>query len=317
MADKPLINISINPTYYCNLSCSFCYLTKEQLKNRKLASIDDLEKRVIELKSHYSIGHVDVYGGEVFLLPEEYLYGLKNMLLRQGVDDIVFVTNLTTVPDIVHSPDITISVSYDFGARKKHDLVEQNMFLLSQRFTILSLASREFLDTVTVDEYVRFMNEIPHLKACEIKPYSTNQSNVQDVLFSEFEEFVWGVINHPEREFYFENKTLLVEAASGRRNAFSDDHIYITPDCRFAVLEFDLNDNEYFLNVDGVSGYIQWCKGEKERVRENKVCSKCPYFGSCLSEHLRDVIDTDNSCNGFKGLIDRWKNHESTASSTT
>jgi hypothetical protein len=54
--------------------------------------------------------------------------------------------------------------------------------------------------------------------------------------------------------------------------------------------------------------YLQWTEKEKQRVQRNKFCSNCEYFGKCLSEHLREVKDLQNSCNGFKLLLDWYKN---------
>jgi hypothetical protein len=72
--------------------------------------------------------------------------------------------------------------------------------------------------------------------------------------------------------------------------------------------EFDLNDNEFFLEYDTLDEYWQWCEKEKHRVGLNKYCSSCEYYGNCLSEHLREVKSLDESCNGFKHLIDWYKN---------
>ncbi|MNO14053.1 Radical SAM superfamily protein [compost metagenome] len=307
---KPHLNVSLNPTYYCNFRCSFCYLTEEQLSDRTMLPVEVVAAKIDELREHYEIGHVDIYGGEVLLLPQEYLLSLKAVLLERGIDDIVLVTNLSHVPSIVHDPDLFISVSYDFEAREKHDLVFNNMFLLTNKFNVLTLASRKFLDAVTPDQYVETMNMFPHLAGCEIKPYSTNQANTDDVKYTEFEEFVWAVINHPERTFYFENETQIKEAVAKERNAFSDDHIYITPTGDFAVLEFDKDDHEFFLKVDGVEGYQDWAHEELIRVDENDICSACPYYGSCLSEHLRHVESLEHSCNGFRNLLERWEAHE-------
>ena len=69
----------------------------------------------------------------------------------------------------------------------------------------------------------------------------------------------------------------------------------------------DLNDNEFFLEYETLDEYFKWCNNEKKRVEKNKFCTKCDYFGHCLSEHLRDVKSLDNSCNGFKHLIDWYK----------
>ena len=304
---KPAINVSLNVSYYCNFRCSFCYLTEEQLGDRTKVNLELLASRIDEILADYTIEHVDLYGGEVLLLPKAYLLGIKEILHARGITDIVLITNLSLVNEIANDPDFEISVSYDFGAREKADEVLGNMFMLENRFTVLTLASRAFLDTVSVDEYVDTMNLLNRLKTAEIKPYSSNQANDHAVQFDEFENFVWAVINHPNREFYFENRSQVKEAVeTGNRNAFSDNHIYITPTGDFAVLEFDGKDREFFLKVDGMAGYRAWCDAEKKRVNANPYCQACPYNGKCLSEHLREVVTLEHSCNGFKGLLDRW-----------
>lgn len=304
------INISLNPTYFCNFKCDFCYLTPEQLDDTRRLDLAVLEQRLDEILQRYYIGHVDLYGGEVLILPPEYLYAIRDILHERGVDDIVIQTNLSFLPDIAHDPDFEISVSYDFEVREKHDRVLQNMLLMTQPFNVLSLAGRRFLDTVTPDLYVDTMNLLSNMKGCEIKPYSSNQANDQPVSYKEYEDFVWAVINHPNRNFYFENATQVKEAWEGSRNAFSDDHVYITPTGQYAVLEFDQGDREFFMTLDTLDDYEQWCQTEKNRVQENPICSNCPYHGSCLSEHLRDVKSLDQSCNGFRGLLDKWGSHE-------
>ncbi len=306
---KPKLNLSLNPTYYCNLRCEFCYLTPEQLGDRTRLELEVFEERLLEIMEHYEVGHVDLYGGEVLLLPPDYLRGLKNILHSYGIDDIVLVTNLTLTNEITDDTDFTLSVSYDFEAREMHERVFNNLLMLPRPYTILTLASRKFLDTVSVDEFVQTMNLLSNVQDVEIKPYSANQANTHAVYYDEYERFVWGVITHPDRTFYFENERQVKEAAEGLRNAFSDDHLYITPTGQLAVLEFDANDNEFFLPVDGVAGYQAWCAKEKASVATNGHCGSCTYMGHCLSEHLREVKDLSRSCNGFKGLLDQWTTH--------
>jgi hypothetical protein len=98
---------------------------------------------------------------------------------------------------------------------------------------------------------------------------------------------------------------MLHEAIRMDRNSFSDDHVYITPSGKFGVLEFDLNDNEYFLELDSFEKYLEWCLIEKSRIYKNQFCSNCEFSGKCLSEHLRKVTSLDDSCNGFHNLI-KW-----------
>lgn len=304
---KPKINISLNPSYHCNLRCDFCYLTPQQLGDTTRISLELLEKRVDQIAEHYRIEHVDIYGGEVLLLPHAYLMGIKKIFHDRGIRDLVLVTNLTLVNDAAQDTDFELSVSYDFDAREKADLVLENMFMLERPFNILSLAGRKFLDSVSVHEYVGTMNMLKNLMCAEIKPYSSNQANDQDVKFTEFEDFVWGVIDHDDRRFQFENIHQLQKVVEDKtRNAYSDDHVYITPVGDLAVLDFDKNDREFFLKVDGVQGYQQWCVEEKRRVNENPHCNDCEWKGGCLSEHLREVKSLEDSCNGFRNLIYRW-----------
>ena len=168
------------------------------------------------------------------------------------------------------------------------------------------LASPELIKK-DVNEMVNMLNSLNNLVSVEIKPYSSNQANQLDINFTQFEEFVKIWVINRDKKFSLTNESLLQSVINKERNSFSDDHVYITPNGKYGVLEFDLNDNEFFLEYETLDEYFKWCNNEKKRVEKNKFCSKCDYFGHCLSEHLRDVKSLDNSCNGFKHLIDWYK----------
>ena len=298
--------ISINPTYYCNFRCDFCYLTEEQLSDRKKLSLERLSVMLSEVTSQYKVDMVDIYGGEVSLLGKEYWDDLINTIQVYGITDINLVTNLSALNEITTDPRVYTSVSYDFEAREDHERVYRNMALLNKPFSILMLASKRFLELDT-DHMVQALNLLPNLESVELKPYSSNQSNTHTVYYTDFENKVKSFLMS-EKKFFLVNEHLLETTLNKQRNSFSDDHIYITPNGRYAVLEFDLNDNEFFLEIDSLQEYQEWCSKERTRVTKNKFCSSCEYYGHCLSEHLREVKSLENSCNGFKHLIDWYKN---------
>ena len=246
---------------------------------------------------------VDLYGGEVVLLPLDYVQSMKELLHAYGIYDINIITNLSAINEITTDPEFYISVSYDFDAREKSELVFRNMTQLQRPFSVLMLASKDLVDK-NVPEMIETLNLLENLQSVEIKPYSPNQSNQDTVYYTQFEEFVKSFLQYPNKKFQFVNEDLLQTVLDKSRNAFSDDHVYITPTGKYGVLEFDLNDNEFFLEYDSLDKYFTWCEKEKHRVARNKYCNSCEYFGNCLSEHLREVKSLDNSCNGFKNLIE-------------
>jgi len=298
------MNVSINPWYFCNFKCHFCYLTESQLRDRKLLSIEKLNELLTEIQTYTKIDHVDLYGGEISLLPQSYLQELKTCFQIHGLEYVNINTNLSALPKEFLDPYWDISVSYDFTAREQSDKVWKNMLLLDKEFSVLMLASDKLLN-LNVNEMIQQFNLLNNLVSVEIKPYSPNQSNNLKVSYIQFENFIKKWITSPiEKKFSFNNLNLLEDVLTNNRNSFSDDHVYITPSGQFAVLEFDLNDNEFFQEYETFEEYLNWCETEKYRVEKNKFCSNCNYFSRCLSEHLREVKNLDESCNGFKNLID-------------
>ena len=56
------MNVSINPSYFCNFRCDFCYLTEEQLSDQKKIELEKLDDLLSQIPN---IEHVDLYGGEI------------------------------------------------------------------------------------------------------------------------------------------------------------------------------------------------------------------------------------------------------------
>ena len=54
--------VSINPSYFCNFRCDFCYLSTKQLGDQKQISFDKLDELLSQVDN---IEHIDLYGGEV------------------------------------------------------------------------------------------------------------------------------------------------------------------------------------------------------------------------------------------------------------
>lgn len=300
------MNISLNPSYLCNFRCSFCYLTPEQLGDKQRAQISEIDQRLAEVVSREEITHIDLYGGEIGLLDSKYLDELFETIRKYYDGDVNIITNLSVVNPVFMREDVSLSVSYDFHARAKHVHVYANMATMDKDIAVLILASKEVME-MNVDEMITVLNGLRNVRSVEIKPYSSNQSNDHDISFRDYENFILKWIDSAvQKEFQFVNENNILRSLSGQYNAFSSDHIYITPTGKFAVLDFDGQDREVFRELANIDEYYSWAKNEREKVSRNAICGSCPYLGRCLTEHYRDVKSLENSCNGFRLLLGEY-----------
>ena len=302
------MNLSINPTYYCNFSCDFCYLTPEQLNDRHKITPLWLDHSLSQIDDE--IGHVDLYGGEIGLLSSEYYYSLKKIIRNYYKGPININTNLSAFPDFFRDEDVTLSVSYDFNAREKEQHVLNNMMNANKDLSVLILASPKVLE-MDVEFMIFTLNMVSNIKSVEIKPYSINQANAHPVTHKDFEDFVIKFDEaKTEKKFNFQNMDNIWRSIDKEYDAFSNDHVYITPSGKFGVLEFDKYDKEYFKEYKTYYEYKTWAREEPEK-NLSEICKTCKYYGNCLTEHYRYVKDLTNSCNGYKGLLEYYERMES------
>ena len=308
------ITVSINPSYFCNFRCNFCYLTSQQLGDQKQIPLAILDKKLKEISKVRIIEWVDLYGGEIGALKKDYFYGLKDIIRKYYKDKINIITNYSMLHEGFFKDDYYLSVSYDFDAREKSDLVYNNMFQSTVPIAVLILASEKVLN-MNVDEMIHKLNLCSSIESVEIKPYSINQANNQPVTHKDFELFVQKWIESDvKKKFDFINEGKIINSLKKEYNAFSNNHVYITPNGNFGVLEFDKNDKEYFLELESFKDYLKWADNEPLK-NISDICKSCKYYGHCLTEHYRYVKDLNNSCNGYKGLLDYYdKRMESQAS---
>jgi sulfatase maturation enzyme AslB (radical SAM superfamily) len=294
--------VSINPTYFCNFNCDFCYLSEAQLKDRKRALLVDISLRLSEVDRE--ITHIDLYGGELGLLPDDYIDDLIE-ICKEWTDSICIITNLSAIRPAFLREDIQLSVSYDFDAREKEQIVFNNMLKLEKPFSVLILASEKVIKN-DVDFMITALNSLTNLIAVEIKPYSSTTHRKQYVTDLDYENFIkeW-IDSYIPKNWLFINQDKIEECLDGNYNAFSDDHVYVTPNGKFGVLDFDLLGNESFTELDTFEDYIKWTEKEKKH-NVSDVCKQCKYFGGCLTEHYKYVVfDPElNGCNGYYNLLE-------------
>lgn len=308
---KETINLSINPSYFCNLRCSFCYLSDSQLGDQKRISPDALYSKLEEISLYRKIEHIDLYGGEIAFLDNNYLKDIIAVMRLFYHEKINIISNLTKTHPLFLSDGVELSVSWDYFGRDRFEKAYENMQNLNRDFHILILASEKLIrmKDEELNEFIRLLSQLPNLSSVEIKPFSANQFHSQNVSFKDYELWVkrWIEKSH-QFPFTLINVKKILASLTGNYSSWSDDHLYITPEGHFSVLEFDSSNKEYFLQVNTFQDYLDWANKEKESVSSNTFCSQCKYLGRCLSEHLQPIKDMDSSCNGFFNLLSWYEN---------
>jgi len=299
------MNVSINPTYQCNLRCNFCYLG-EKLSDSKTAQISDIDIKLRELSQLEPIDHIDLYGGEIQLLSEEYLNDLFSTIKKYYDGKINIITNLTKISPILLRDDVDVSVSFDFECRSGFKSTLNNMVLINKPIAVLMLAS-PCLIKLDIDYMINTLNSILNIHSVEIKPYSSNQYNNLQVSFTDYEVFIKSILKTRKLRPIFVNELNIQKSLNGTRNAFSDDHIYLTPSGNFGILDFDENDRELFVELKNLKMYFEWREKEKVKIKKNIICGSCKYLGGCLTEHYREVKSLEHSCNGFRHLLEWYE----------
>ena len=87
------MKVSVNPTYFCNFRCSFCYLTPDQLGDQKRIELNTLDRLLGEITE--PIEHIDLYGGEIGALKKQYYYDLKDVIRNHYSGTININTNFS------------------------------------------------------------------------------------------------------------------------------------------------------------------------------------------------------------------------------
>ena len=301
------INISLNPTYLCNLRCEFCYLSKEQLGNPQTITLEELFARLSEISSHRQISEFDIYGGEIAMIPDSQMISILDTAKLFYPGQFNIISNFTNVPDYFYRDDLIISVSWDYFVRAKNEQVYKNMLNFNRPLHILMLATDELLklNKEEVQVIIKLLNAIPSLRTFEIKPYSSSKHNIYENNFRGYENWVqWWIDLREEMSFQFVNLDKIALAHQKQTSSWSDDHLYIKPNGQFAVLDFDSKGEEFFQQISSFEDYLDWCEDEKKKFKQDETCGNCKYLGHCLSEHMQLVSVDKQSCSGFYNLLE-------------
>lgn len=272
---KPKLAISINPTYNCNFSCQFCYL--KGLNKETFLDLNILKNQLKDLSLNYNIQYIDIYGGEIFLLDDQYLKKLIH-IIKQYVKKIYIVTNLSIEKDwIFSSKEIDISASWDYKFRN-FDILN-NLKEFSKKY------DRKFTLILTHPNLVNYKKEIVDILnnldvnfSINLKSYYKTKNTTLNLNFENFQKFALYLYSNLKKDI-----PIILDI-----NKQEYKHIFISPQNKIQQIH-------YFNNEQFFSSNLQ--------QKQFSECFICKFYNNCLKQH--EFIKTQYDCCGHKKLLEK------------
>lgn len=283
------MTVDIFLTYQCNRTCYYCLLGDKR-KETNCLSVTVLKDRLQELAQ---IDKVSIYGGEITLLPQSYLFEVIDTVLSY-TRDITLVTNLTQYAKIeaIKSsyPFVSLCTSFNYD-RQDYKYIQSVIQVSPFEFNVavvltpklMEISPIQLLDKLNTDlpknvVGIQFLQYIPTVYN---RAYKLSNSNFQSYLIELFKNK--HLINIPIENFQFNNKNV--------------DSIFISPNGDYMTTIY-ANDIEYFY----VGSLKEIMSIKKDIADSLSECEECLVQELCQAEHLRQHSVTDSCC-GMRGFI--------------
>lgn len=305
MTREKTLTVSVMPTYQCNGNCPFCYLGTS-IKDKTILNLDVLHDRLWNIKKRYQCNlNVEVFGGEITLLEDDYIDQLLKLCNQYSVFDVGVVTNFSK-PDVVKKMidrGVPVAVSWNKERGKVGKQCLENLASLesdySRRINLLVVClpstikqkPTDFLDLV--ESYkIKSLSILQYYPAVQSKKhYSVNNADYQQYMIDVIEAYKQG-------NYSFELAN--INQWKSRYDCKQSSNIFINPYGQYAVTKYDENAMEYFHNFDSLQQYDDICMNEMTKYINS--CIMCTKFNKCLAEHLR--FDKQEVCCGLPSLTD-------------
>lgn len=295
MGKKIISQLSIIPNYFCNYSCEYCYLgTKRQLKN--VLDLNNLNKRILEIEKEYIINSISVYGGEVSLLPKEYIDKLCHILSNY---DITITTNLSNewLVDYCLNNNIHIASSLNQERNDYDDLLKKLITKKYKDKIHLSVVVLPSILNSNVDDLLDLYQKI----GCDVYFIQYHPSVYNDLYHisqRDYNEFLKNILikyHQKHYDFHIENEYIFQDL---NYNPMQESYLFINPNGNYETVDYS-NGIEFYTEFLTLKDWQEHCKKEEEWYFKN--CSLCQWYRKCKAEHLVSLSYPD--CSGMPDLI--------------
>lgn len=303
--------VHVMTNYFCDYNCEYCYLGSLK-KDPKIIDFELLDSQLQELSNNYDITKIELYGGEITLLPLDDILRVIRISKKYS-DTISMITNLrdiNIVEEINRREDILFAVSVNDERDHNDELLSKVLMLEKIPNSILHVATPSTLKKTpkeVFDDLLRYGTpNIAFLQYFPADPADVNYHNITNQVYA---DFLKGIIKEYRSKNYNVNLCnidSLDYIMEGKYTSLMDGIIFIDPYNRYNYVAYNSTGEEYFKPVKNLEEFKAIAKKEKEYFL--KKCSGCKYFGKCYADHLKDWREGDDCC-GLKSLLD-WYGKE-------
>lgn len=294
------IDLSIVPSFYCNMNCPYCYLN-DLRNNQEVVSIESIRNRIKQLKrGEYQIVSISIYGGEVSLLDESYVDQLLQ-LTKQYCDIVGVTTNGQNryIFDLCSKHNIRPMISYN-QERPDHKRALQ---LIKQYDCTVGVVVLPSVLEQTAEQFCDLFDQLGR-PVYLFQYYQSDPNGEYKITNKQFIDWVVDLLRYyystGNHNFVIVNEG---EWLNDQYNCDDDAFVYIMPNGQYGTTQYVdcVEQYKYFDTID------QWEAYCKKRIITRKInCNSCKYFDKCKAEHV--VVYNDEYCSGLKQVIDFYDN---------
>lgn len=301
--------VSVQPTFYCNLGCPYCYLGNLRNKFQLLDLYDLRDKLLPEILSRTKITTIDIFGGEISILPSIYLEYLFKICLEycNSVNVTSNLFNLDILETLKKFPKVNLAISWNKERsdcpRIEEILDNQNKYFknLDNKKQILTVALPSLLKEDPKKILDRF--EKWNLPVTILRYFPSEENALYNLTTKDYEDFLIKILETyltGNYTFPLNNHQQLLKV---EKEPLMTSNLFIQPSGEYSWISYDGN-KEVYLHDKNIENWEIDSKLENFKYREK--CLSCAFYNCCLAEHLNFNDITESSCCGLKNLLKWW-----------
>jgi hypothetical protein len=281
------------------------------MKNsHKTLGLTSLFHQLPNIDRNFTIDEISIFGGEVSLLPKEYILRLYNLCKEYAETSII--TNYSNYEFNIFLKDKNIPHSTTINEeRDNNDKVELSLMVNEYNKLSLIQVVTPSLIQKTPKEVLSHLTKF-HFNGVGFIQYSPAlYAHVNyDITNKEFVEFLKNIIIEYKTGSYDFNISNIHDLDSVIREKYDPTMksvLFINPWNEYCSVEYK-NGLEYFKSYgNNLNSWIDEYKTDYNKYPNE--CITCNYYRKCYAEHIRHWKSGDECC-GMKSLIEWYKSYE-------